>query len=249
MSNISRRDFLKIIGISSLIPIIKWRLEMQSAQITDIFRRLSNNEDLSENDYNDIHFHFEEVEQLKNKVNSLFRPGTDILNIPTTFELIYSSVLELDIPSLEVEIPSAYKNLMVMGSGRTDDASNLTNMRCRFNDDSGSVYDTTGHGVSNGSNGVFQDLTQTSVIVGIFPGALATAGMSGFLFGIFPNLYSGFWKGAVSLLGSYNTSTNMSCYQDYGVWENTDPVSKISIFSTLGGNIVAGTSISVYGLR
>jgi len=216
---------------------------MIPSQMKSIFRKLSIQQPLTESELQDIEMHFNEAQQTKQLIDGLFVTGSKVLNIPTAFEVITSQVLEQDLASLTVDIPSVYKHLFLMGAGRASSADN-GRLYLTINDDSDVNYNTQYNYYTDAS--VFGDLrTSGAAEIGYFSDYTASAGESSSFFSVMPHISSTILR--KNILSYYNVNDGATLFTTTN-WNNINAISKIA-FSLGAGNLRTGSTISVYGLR
>jgi mevalonate pyrophosphate decarboxylase len=149
------------------------------------------------------------------------------------------------------DIPQTYKHLQIRGiarsarSGETDD-----NIALQFNADTGSNYahhDINGNGSSASAGAA---ISATSIRVAKVSAASATASVFGVcVFDILDYANTNKYKTTRSLNGfDSNGSGNAVLFS--GLWQNTNAITSIKLFSQTGANNFAQYSrFSLYGIR
>jgi len=163
---------------------------------------------------------------------------------------LYSRVLEADAASIDVQVSGDFKHLLIIGSGRTTEAAYFSNMRATFSGDSGTNYRIQGLFGQNTSTRATQGTGHTSCVLGTFTGASAPAGQAGGFYRFILNLSSGFWKTSLGVFGASEADATPDVLVGafFGAWASTSPIQTVSIFPN-SGNILANSSVSVYGLK
>ena len=164
---------------------------------------------------------------------------------------LYDNVAAGAIASWDVSsISQAYNYLKVLVQGRSDNATVLTTILLRLNNDSAANY--------NGNNPTFQNATvvggetlgATSMPVGAVPGSTATANRPGN-----SELVIHDYKGTVfhkQVTGSAmhtrdDSTTNQEVQLLGGLWRSTAAVNRITV-TPAAGNFIAGSRLTIYGL-
>lgn len=167
-------------------------------------------------------------------------------------EVVAASTLSVAAASIDFTgIPATYKHLRLVLVGRSDQATSLTTLRIRFNNDSGANYFWQSlKGFA--TNVQAADSTgQTSGQVGDFPAASASANIPGALTLEIPN-YAGtvFEKAAFGVyVGRSSASSSNQYLTEVGfAWGSTAAISRITAFPA-AGNFIAGTVATLYGLK
>lgn len=244
----NRRDFIKLAGLSGLAFLIPYIEIEEEMELGDIWLKVARNQNLTPQEEEFLRIEGKNT-QMRNSFIAGNTSAENKLIVPSPITVLFSETLSKDTASINLEVSRDYKNLLFLGSGRTDYVGSGTTIRMQYNYDTGNNYDYTGSGVSDDVATKAQDFSDDSVIIGNFPGTTATTDASGFIFAVLPHLSSGFWKSAMSVRGEYIDSTlGMISYTSYGTWENTSPITSIKIYSSQSANLLAGSSISVYGL-
>lgn len=253
----NRRDFLKLAGLAALgllSPQLGEERLDNKMQIGDLLAKMASGQRLQQVEINNLRLWGNQAETISNFVKGIQSPDGEILStrVPFPFDPIYSVVLSENASEIKVNIPSKYNHLFFIGGGRTTYTSSSGElMIMQFNGDTGSNYKHTGEGVANASQTEYQNLNITGIIAGNWATATADAGTSGSFFCFIPHIRSPFWKSTLNLRGGYYTAAGgMVAMMDSGIWENTSPITSIRFFGESGtSSILAGSSISVYGLR
>lgn len=176
------------------------------------------------------------------------------LIIPSVFGLIYSEVLNADIASITIPIPSGYKHLVMMGSGRINGTGGQTScaVMCQVNGDTGATNYMMGRLYHLGATVTAeQDLSDPSMRLFSFTAdGEATGSFQGSVFMVFPHYTSSYYKMALNINGlAYSTAIFDAMRQ--GFWKGTDKINSIKFFpdpTFPSALLEAGTSISIYGI-
>jgi hypothetical protein len=163
--------------------------------------------------------------------------------------MLYDSTLGASAASFDVSsLPSGYKHLRIVLSGRSDRAAADDGVLIRFNNDSGANYDRTTTFSSAGASPTSAHATsQTELWFGDVAGASAAAGAIGMVVCDIPD-YGGttFWKMMKFLAGTGGTTFFNE--MGMGSWKSTSAINRVTIFPTTGPNFVAGTRLTIYGV-
>lgn len=179
------------------------------------------------------------------------------LNIAFPIGVIASSVLEQDMDSVVVQIPSGYKHLEILITGRVDTQGGTANKYDTFyvevNGDTGANYQwNTINGLAS-SVTASQDLTANALFLGDLQTENAAAGLAGIIRATIPHYNGSFKKSCVGSAGLPLSVTDSWQWQVFGQWQNTAPITQLSFRgNTLvhaGTKIVTGSVITVLGIR
>lgn len=182
-----------------------------------------------------------------NQVNSRF---IDFPIVP-----IVSQVFEQNVSDFTVQIPSTYKHLMIMASGRiTDAAADSVEMHLQFNGDTGasnySIQRLTG---AQATVSAGWDITTAYVEIDNFVADNAGAGENTSLVIHIPHYGSSFYKTIISSGGIFVSPTGSGASVWTGRWLSTDKITSIRFFPDTGtyanAKIKSGSLISVYGIQ
>jgi hypothetical protein len=171
-----------------------------------------------------------------------------------TYELIESAILSTTTSSVTFSslatYASTYKHLQVRIVARTDNADTNDAIGMRFNADSGANYDfhqLVGNGTSVTSSALI-NITRSGYGVG----AGATAGASIFGSSVLDilDVYAAKNK-TVRTLGGLFVAADAArvIFLRSTAWRNTSSVTSLTFNPVTGSNFVAGTRISLYGIR
>lgn len=147
-------------------------------------------------------------------------------------------------------IPTIYQNLVLYVSARTDRASWIDYLRCRFNGDTGANYESyryiaysTVRGEATYEGGL------TSMLTGYCGAANGQSGMFG---------NSEIWiidyqatkrKYIIAEGRITDTGTNRELGMLNSRWNTTSAITSITLLPQIGSNFVSGTTATLYGLR
>lgn len=205
-----------------------------------------------------------EIQQLERALNtydnysSILQSNTSVggkeINVSTTFNTIYSTILDTDVASLEISIPGQYKHLLIVGQGRTNGTGGQTaiSLFIRFNNDTSSNYMWGVEGQYNGANVLSQN---TSATYGVLCAVVAdgtAAGFAGATCTYIPHFNSLYYKQCLSL-NAYNVAvpaTYNTFFQT--TWLDTSPITFLTILpdtAYASAKIEAGSLFSVYGIN
>lgn len=172
------------------------------------------------------------------------RISSEFINFPIV--LIGSQKITTSTPSVTFQVPIGYNHILIMGSGRTDVVAAGTEIVMQINGDTGSNYGTTSDGVDNDVFAKNQTNSTTYMVIGLFPGTLATTSASGMLFSyIFHVNSTDYWKSVISTRGLF--SGNMAFLGGFGQWKSTDRISSLTIGTS--GNFLTGTVLTILGIK
>lgn len=214
-------------------------------QLEDIAEKIANNARLTSEESAFWKRSMRET-QLRNSFIAGNTTAANTLAIQSPLELIYSETLQTTASQFSVSVPGDFKHILIMGSGRTDVVAAGTEIVMQLNGDTGSNYGTTSDGVDNDTFVKGQTNSGTYMVIGLFPGTLATASASGMLFAyVFHANSSDYWKSVISTRGLF--SGNMAFLGGFGQWKSTNKITSLTIGTS--GNFLAGTTLSVIGIR
>jgi len=149
-------------------------------------------------------------------------------------------------------LPTTYKDLRVVISGRINASTNRTVSLIRLNNDSSSSnYIQFDWYFEDGSNGgEFANGTARSRIMGIFPSNNSTSSSSYGISDTWINNYKNTtnYKQINSHLCSYQTTGSWDLWNNGNVWKNTNAITKIG-FDTDVGVWAVGSTFYLYGLK
>lgn len=244
-----RRDFLRFLGYLSAGLIALPYTRNNEMSFSDLLLIMANNGRLTPNQLDELRRYGTETQQ-RNSFVAGNTTAANQLNINFPFFPIFSEVLDRDVSSLEIQIPSGYKHLIIISMGRTDVAAYNDQIVGRFNGDDGTNYSDIYEGAQSSTQLAGQNkTTRTSFDIVAATGASATSGSSGVGFCIIPHYNSNVWKSTLSIRGTSEWSaTDLVVLVNSCFWRNTSKVEKINILSAQGANLVSGSIFSVYGI-
>lgn len=166
------------------------------------------------------------------------------------FDQLHDSTLGVDGTFDVSSISGSYKHLKVMLYGRSAVASAADWVRIRFNNDSGSNYDTRmTHQTGQTTLATDAAYADTSVKwLAEFPGTSASAGFVGQIEITIVNYADTNFHKTIHWSGAAKQgSTDLRGMTGAGLWRSTSAINRIQISST-NGNLLAGTRLTIYGL-
>ena len=145
-------------------------------------------------------------------------------------------------------IPGTYNHLKLTFMLRMSDSALTEPFGAQFNGDTASNYDQVK--VQNTTTSTAS--AQAQMNLGNLPAATATANVAGSGEMLIPN-YAGttFYKTCLGQSGYLETLGTTSTYfntQFYNLWRSTSAITSIKVFDFNGGNLVAGSTFSLYGI-
>lgn len=169
------------------------------------------------------------------------------MNLP--IEPIYLETLSANKSEIVIDpLPTKYKHLMFIGSGRTTGAGTANRALCaEFNSDSGSNYNEQDvYGVT--TSAIASSLyANTYFYVGMLAEGGQAAGKAGSFFSVLPHYgNNSLYKSGVMMATASNGSNYHSILAT-SFWNNTATISRIRLFSS-SDSIAAGSVISLYGM-
>lgn len=249
----NRRDFIKIAGMFGMFSIVPEFATkgIEMSTYTELMMKLADGKTLDALEKAQLSQYTQRVDDVSEASKSWQNVDGKIknqyLNLP--LEVITSTTLVENVANFSVDIPSNYQHLVIMGQGRTTQAVYGSAIFVRFNNDNGANYRVNSLWAQSTTPAATQDTAATASIIGVFSGTSATSGSAGNFFAFVPHIGSSFWKGILSLIGNpYYDATNMEIDIYNGIWKNTSRINSIK-FIPQSGNILAGSLISVYGIR
>lgn len=160
------------------------------------------------------------------------------------------TVLSASQPSITLAVPTGFNRLKIRWRARSDQATTAEQLYLRFNGDTSSDYLWEVNQANNTSvAGTTSGGTATSIQIGTIPCASATAGYFGSGEGTADGV-STTSTGFTTYQGSgcgFVTSTSMYNGTYSGQWNQSGAVTSVTIYPS-SGNLVAGSSLSIYGL-
>lgn len=155
-------------------------------------------------------------------------------------------------------IPQSYSDLQLLVSARTTTATYISGLRVEFNNNTSSIYSVRNLQAiySSGPNSTTNPYNVTTAMVGTFvPGANQTANTFNNVTITVPNYSSSTTGKNVSFDGvsennsAFSTAEVASVNIASGFFNSTSPITSVKLTIQEGNNFVAGTSISLYGIR
>lgn len=181
-------------------------------------------------------------QQVNKKIKSSF------LDIPIV--TIKTKVFEQNVTSETFDIPSDYSHLVIFCASRTDNTDYYDFITSQFNGDTGNNYSEAYAGTINGAAANGQFLTASGIGVSVTTGASATTNAIGSSVIFIPHYRAATWKTTIGIYGTKEYALNqMLNFNTFGTWKNTDPIRSIRIFPSIGTNILAGSIITVLGIK
>ena len=173
---------------------------------------------------------------------------------PQTFELIETSIVSgsstttITFSNLG-NFSSTYRHLQIRSTVKGSAAFSSGNVRLRFNSDSGNnyaIHKLFGNGSSVSSTaGTSRSSTIASLAFSNTPASAFSGGVCDIL-----DAYSTTKNKTTRLLGNTQSDAGTGFIQLVsGVWMNTNSITTIGLDLEDGGNFVAGSRFSLYGIR
>lgn len=254
----NRRDFLRLAGVAALGIFVPKKagtmLPNSTNRYGDMLREFYDgmkNNNLSEVRLNEIVRVFNELSQREQIYRSWMdtdgKVKADKMNLP--IEPIYLETLSSNKSEIVIDpVPTKYKHLMFIGSGRTTGAGTANRALCaEFNSDTGANYneqDVYGVTTTPISSGLYGNIY---FYVGMLAEGGQAAGKAGSFFSVLPHyVNSTVYKSGVMMCTASNGSNYHSILAT-SFWNNTNPISRIRLFSS-SDSIASGSVISVYGI-
>lgn len=240
----NRRDFMKFAGVSWFSLFLPKGLQM--ATYTELMMKIADGQTLDAIEREQLRQYAGEMESNNKLVSSWQNIGKKInsmfLDLP--INIIQSTILAKDEPYLEVLIPSDYKHLLIIGAGKSANASTDV-INAIFNNDTGSNYSSQAfQGVSSTPYAAQALGTARFPIAGL---SSATDEAASF-FAIIPHYQSSFFKTAITLSTLRNSTARSSCLFT-GYWDNESAINRIKFTTSSGSDIKAGSVFSIYGIK
>ena len=218
----------------------------------DLLLKIANQGRLTPSELDDL-ARFGTETQLRNAFVAGNTTPDNRLSVISPMVLLYNERFEVAKASVNLNLPSDYNTLIIMGSGCIDQA-NGGNIWAQFNGDTGAsnyAYQLiSGSGLTAGAT---EDLTFHAVAIGLFGTTGAGAGVSGSFVAQIPGYSSAVWK--KNVLAHMYTAEFNDQYLTGSRWTNTSPITSIDIFGTNNtlakgtANMIAGSYISVWGMK
>jgi len=162
-----------------------------------------------------------------------------------TYEPIATTTLSSASPTVTFSsISSSYTDLVLVAQLTTAAA---TNMRIRFNGNSGSNYGSTHMGGNGGTTYGTPEATNTAGLIdygGGYPNGGASS-VSTYVINL--NNYSNTttWKTWLNRASNAGTGTEITA----GVWRQTSAINEVQIRTSSGGNMSVGSIFTLYGIK
>jgi len=149
-------------------------------------------------------------------------------------------------------LPGGYSALMIVWSGRSANASNSDIVLARFNNDSGNNYDRQRReNPASTTLSEVQNLAGASVLSGNVTANSSTSGWAGSGEILVVN-YAGTTFHKIARSKSFMRTSDGSVNNDMGdqgaIWKNTAAIDRVTLFLNSGGNWMAGSRCTIYGL-
>lgn len=149
-------------------------------------------------------------------------------------------------------IAGTYSHLVLTANGRVSDAAVTVGLGVQFNGDTGSNYDYQAFEGKGNTNSSFTQAAGVEGLVARWPGSTASANVVG-AFNAWLEYYAGttFFKtmrANYGTLGTLGTGTTYATGQYANQWRNTAALTSITIIDGGGGNFIAGSTFSLYGV-
>lgn len=170
-----------------------------------------------------------------------------------TYELISTTLLSSSTPSITFNVStfaSEYKHLQIRYTVRADNPISSNNLGLRFNGDAGTNYAYRGMEAGYAGSTIISGAGTSSskALVGVSAGNTTSGGVYGAgvidLVDVFSNSKN---KTIRSFSGNHSNDPVISFRS--GLWMSTAPVTSITLDSWITANLVAGTRVSIYGIR
>lgn len=161
------------------------------------------------------------------------------------------TVLTASEPNITLAVPVGFNRFRLVWRARADAATTAEQLFLRFNGDGGNDYLWEVSQSNNGSvAGTSSGGTTSSIQIGTIPCASATAGYFASGEGVADGV-STTSTGFTTYCGSgaaFESSTNSWSGTFGGQWNQSGAVTSVTIYAA-SGDLVAGSSLSVYGLN
>lgn len=218
--------------------------------IANIIKKLASN--LSREEQSELELWARETEELNAWVKGIQSPNRKVLTQAVDFQfvMLYNRILESDTAAVTINIPSIYRNVVIMGSGSITSA-NGGNVWAQFNSDTGNNYTWQFIKGDNTTISGSQDTSDPYVALGVFGTTGAGAGVNGSFRAEIIHC-QGAWK--KNVLSHCYTAEFNDLYLLGSTWQNTSPIRTIEIFGTDNTlakgttNIASGSLFTVYGM-
>ena len=221
------------------------------ANFADLLKKIANNSRLTPQELDELGRFGTEIQQRNSFVAGNTNPQ-NLLNISFPFTPIYSEVLEVDIATKTIIIPSGYKHLFILGAGRINGTGgqNTAALFGRFNGDSGNNYTTSYLLQASGVASATETIGTSRVVLGDLSADGAASGFDGAFMTYIPHYLSSYYKQSL-MYGGTATATHTFLANRQGVWMNTDQIQSVTILPDTtypSAKIEKGTAFSIYGI-
>ena len=164
--------------------------------------------------------------------------------VPIRSEALTGSISDVKFTS----IPQTYQDLFFVVYGRSDYAAADVLVQSYVNDDFSSLYSTTrleGDGANASSS---RSTSNAGYALGYVPGGSATSGIFGSVTGHLLNYTGSTNKTVISRYAADRNGAGRTGFH-VGLYRSTSPVTILGIATYGVGNWVAGSQITLYGIR
>lgn len=213
---------------------------------TELMMKMANGEKLDPLEKEQLRQYTSEIDNNRQIVSTWQSIDGKVLDRFINFPIktIYSTLLVENVASINVQIPSTFSHLLILGAGKST-AATADLMAMRFNGDSGSNYSYQYFQRASTTTSGGQDLSITQAPLGEFIDTSDDT-LSASFFCIIPHYRSSYYKTTMTFTNFRNPSFRYVKFFN-SFWNDTSPISKIT-FLPQSGNIKAGSVFSVYGL-
>lgn len=167
-----------------------------------------------------------------------------------TYTKIASTTLSSAAANIDfTSIPATYTDLCIMISQRAVD--NVLDNAVRFNNDSSSIYSWTQmqSGASTGSPGAARQGTTSAIRAGGQEPSTYTANIFNSTTIYITNYAGSNFKSIIADgVDENNAATNYAWFHA-GLWRSTAAINRITLFNEPGGNLLARTEATLYGIK
>lgn len=169
------------------------------------------------------------------------------INLP--IEPIYLETLAASKSEIIIDpVPTKYKHLMFIGSGRTTGAGTANRALCaEFNSDTGNNYnqqDIYGNTTTTVASNLYGNIY---FYVGMLAEGGQAAGKAGSFFSVLPHYVNNSVNKSAVMMCTASNGTNYHSILATSFWNSTNSISRIRLFSS-SDSIAAGSVLSVYGI-
>lgn len=171
----------------------------------------------------------------------------DKMNLP--IEPIYLETLAASKSEIVIDpLPTKYKHLMFVGSGRTTGAGTANRALCaEFNSDSGNNYNEQqlyGFTTTVAADNLYANIY---FFVGYLAEGGQAAGKAGSFFSVIPHYGNDGLNKSGVMMATASNGSNYHSILATSFWNNTNPITRIRLFPSTD-SIAAGSVISLYGM-